>query len=79
MSEQEDLVGREAKHGEKMIWLNVGFWTDGIAPEAGKVIPKRAWGRGWFACKRMSPMGLIQGRRCHSTLCQNSSQRSKIF
>jgi hypothetical protein len=39
MSEQEDLDSREAKHGEKMIWLKVGFWTDTIAPEPGKVIP----------------------------------------
>lgn len=34
---------REAKHGERMIEIKVRFWTDSLASEAGKVIPKHAW------------------------------------
>jgi hypothetical protein len=35
----EDIQSREARHGEKMIEVN-------IAPEQGKVIPKHAWTSG---------------------------------
>ncbi len=37
---------REAKHGEKMIEVKVRFWTDGIASDPGKVVPKNAWTSG---------------------------------
>jgi hypothetical protein len=37
---------REAKHGEKMIEVKIRFWTDGVAAEVGKVIPKNAWTSG---------------------------------
>lgn len=37
---------REARHGEKMIELKLSFWTDEIASEPGKVIPKHAWSSG---------------------------------
>jgi hypothetical protein len=40
-----DVVTREAKHGEKMIEIRVRFWTDQIAPK-GSVIPKHAWTSG---------------------------------
>jgi hypothetical protein len=39
-------AAREAKHGEKMIEVKVRFWTDGITPGAGKVLPKNAWTSG---------------------------------
>jgi hypothetical protein len=42
----EDIQSREARHGEKMIEVKVRFWTDNIAPEQGKVIPKHAWTSG---------------------------------
>jgi hypothetical protein len=61
MSEQEDLESREAKHGEKMIWLKVGFWTDTIAPEPGKVIPRRAWASGVVRMQRNESHGIDPG------------------
>jgi hypothetical protein len=39
----ENIEAREAQHGEKMIEIKLRFWTDNIAPERGKVIPKHAW------------------------------------
>jgi len=33
----------EAKHGERMIELKIAFFTDNIASEEGKVIPKVCW------------------------------------
>jgi hypothetical protein len=42
----QDIESREAKHGEKMIEIKLRFWTDDIASEQGKVIPKHAWTSG---------------------------------
>jgi hypothetical protein len=39
----QDIESREAKHGEKMIEIKLRFWTDDIAEEQGRVIPKHAW------------------------------------
>jgi hypothetical protein len=33
----------EAKHGEKMITLDVKFWTNNIAEQDGHVVPKHGW------------------------------------
>ena len=55
-SENTDLVAREAKHGEKMIEIKLRFWTDQIADEQGKVIPKHAWSSG---------MVRIEGNKSH--------------
>lgn len=45
MADNADLEAREAKHGQKMISVNVRFWTDELA-EQGKVIPKHGWVHG---------------------------------
>ncbi len=46
-SKTEDAAGaREAAHGQKMIELRVRFWTNDLAEEAGKVVPKHAWASG---------------------------------
>ncbi|MBI2155173.1 MAG: hypothetical protein HYU24_15945 [Candidatus Rokubacteria bacterium] len=46
MADDKTNAGREAKHGEKMIEVKVRFWTDSLASDAGKVIPKHAWTSG---------------------------------
>ncbi len=43
---KEDLLAKEAKHGEKMVEIQIRLWTDGIAGEQNKVIPKHAWSSG---------------------------------
>ena len=45
-NEQNKEAAREAKHGEKMIEVKVRFWTDGIASDSGKIVPKNAWTSG---------------------------------
>jgi hypothetical protein len=37
---------REAEHGQKMIEVRVRFWTNDIASEKGKIVPKNAWASG---------------------------------
>jgi hypothetical protein len=39
-------AAREAKYGEKMIEVKVRFWTDSLAGEAGKIVPKHGWTSG---------------------------------
>jgi hypothetical protein len=46
MANENKDAAREAKHGEKMIEVKVRFWTDEIASDAGKVLPKHAWTSG---------------------------------
>jgi len=45
MADTSDLEAREAKHGQKMISVNVRFWTDELT-EQGKILPKHAWVHG---------------------------------
>lgn len=42
----KDIPAVEAEHGEKMIEVRLRFWTNDIADEPGKVIPKHAWTSG---------------------------------
>ncbi|HEY3812785.1 MAG TPA: hypothetical protein VGL66_06130 [Caulobacteraceae bacterium] len=42
----ETVEVTEASHGQKMIELKVRFWTNDIAGEAGKIVPKHAWAAG---------------------------------
>lgn len=58
----EDIEMREAKHGEKMIEIKLRFWTDDIAPEEGKIIPKHA---------RTSGVVSIEPNRSHGITAKN--------
>jgi hypothetical protein len=44
--DQPDTREREAKYGQKMISVNIRFWTDELASEEGKIVPKNAWVHG---------------------------------
>jgi len=46
MAGERDIAALEAKHGEKMIEVKIRFWTNDIASELGKVVPKHAWSSG---------------------------------
>jgi hypothetical protein len=35
------------KNGYKMIWLNVGFWTNNLRGESENIFPKHAWSSGY--------------------------------
>jgi hypothetical protein len=43
---QPAFASRVAKQGEKMIEVRIRFWTDEIASEKGKILPKHAWSYG---------------------------------
>jgi hypothetical protein len=43
---EETVAATDAAHGQKMIELRVRFWTNDIADDAGKVVPKHAWASG---------------------------------
>ena len=49
---------RDAKHGEKMIEVRVRFWTDAIAAEPGRIIPKHAWTSGVVRMERNEAHGI---------------------
>ena len=67
---KKSLVAREAKHGDKMIEIKLRFWTNDIAEEEGKVIPKHAWTSGVVRIERNDSHGIKPGipRPFHSLL-----------
>ena len=58
MPTNEDFASREAKQGEKMIEVKPRFWTNNIADEPGKVIPKHAWAGGVVRIERNKSHGI---------------------
>jgi hypothetical protein len=58
MASKEDIASQEAKQGEKMIEVKIRFWTNDIAPESGKVIPKHAWASGVVRMERNKSHGI---------------------
>lgn len=58
MAAKDDVASQEAKQGEKMIEVKLRFWTNNIAPESGKVIPKNAWASGVVRIERNKSHGI---------------------
>lgn len=56
-----DIEATEAQHGEKMIEVKLRFWTDAIAPELGKVVPKHAATSGVVRMERNVAHGIVPG------------------
>jgi hypothetical protein len=52
----------EAKHGKKMIEVSLRFWTNGIAEEEGKVIPKHALTSGMVHVQGNESHGIVPGK-----------------
>ncbi len=46
MKNENKVAARKARHGEKMVEVKLRFWTNDIAPEEGKILPKHAWACG---------------------------------
>ena len=57
-SQVKEIEEREAKHGEKMISLDVRFWTDGIAETADMIVPKHAVAAGVVKLNRNDSHGI---------------------
>jgi hypothetical protein len=60
-AKEKDLAETEAKHGEKMIEIKLRFWTNEIASEAGKVLPKNAWAGGVVRIEGNKAHGILPG------------------
>ena len=60
----------EAEQGERMIEVKIRFWTNDIAGEPGKVVPKHAWSSGVVRMESNSSHGIVPGhpRPFHSLL-----------
>jgi hypothetical protein len=58
---QETPAALEARHGDKMIEVKLRFWTNNLADEPGKVIPKHAWEGGVVRIERNDSHGIVPG------------------
>src|SRR5688572_23689175 len=58
---KQSTQSQEAKQGEKMIEVKVRFWTNDIAPEDRKVLPKHAWSSGVVRIDRNNTHGITPG------------------
>jgi hypothetical protein len=58
---QETPAALEASHGDKMIEVKLRFWTNKLADEPGKVIPKHAWDSGVVRIERNDSHGIVPG------------------
>lgn len=54
----KEIEEREAKWGEKMISLDVRFWTDGIAETENMIVPKHALAAGVVKLNRNDAHGI---------------------
>ena len=57
----EDVAAREAKHGQKMIEVKLRFWTNGLADEPGRILPKHAWSSGVVRIESNKSHGIVPG------------------
>ena len=62
MAAKKDIGELEAKQGEKMVEVKLRFWTNDIAKEPGKVVPKHAWAAGVVRVERNKSHGLEPGK-----------------
>jgi hypothetical protein len=56
----DDVEGRVAAHGKRMIEVRIRFWTNDIAtpPAPGKIIPKHGWDAGVVDVQRNTSHGI---------------------
>jgi hypothetical protein len=62
MTEKADIESLEAKQGEKMIEIKLRFWTNNIAPDAGRVLQKHAWAAGVVRIERNQSHDIKPGK-----------------
>ena len=59
MASHEDVAELEGKQGEKMITIKLRFWTNKIANEPGKILPRHAWAAGMVQMGRNKSHGIV--------------------
>ncbi len=70
MPTKQNVASLDAKRGEKMIEVRLRFWTDDIAPDKGRVVPKHALTSGYVSMERNKAHGIdpSNARHFHSLL-----------
>ncbi|WP_431014689.1 hypothetical protein [Bradyrhizobium pachyrhizi] len=61
MAKEPTLEAMDADHGLKMIEIKLRFWTNDIADEKGKIIPKHAWSKGVVRVEANKAHGIKPG------------------
>ena len=61
MARQTRRDSLEAKQGEKMIEVQLRFWTDELSPDQGQVVAKHAWTSGVVKIERNESHGIVPG------------------
>ena len=56
---------REAKHGEKNNWSYGEFFSNGIATEKDKIVPKHVWTSGEVVLRSNPSHGIQSGAKRH--------------
>ena len=59
VADEKDIAALEAKHGEKMIEVKIRFWTNDVASEPGKILPKHAWSSGVVRMEANKSHGIV--------------------
>jgi hypothetical protein len=54
----DNTQDREAQRGERMIEVQVRFWTNELADGVGHIQPKHAWDAGVIKIQRNDPHGI---------------------
>src|SRR2546422_8566162 len=62
MPRHDTAASLEAKQGEKMIEIKLRFWTNNIADQPNKVVPKNAWTSGVVRMERNKSHGIQPGK-----------------
>ena len=61
------VEAREADpaRGDRMIELRVRFWTNGIASDEGKIVPRHAWDSGTVEMRSNESHGIVAKQAYH--------------
>lgn len=62
MAKNREASTQDARHGEKMIEVHVRFWTDDIAKQEGRIVPKNAWTSGVVRMERNEAHGITPSK-----------------
>jgi len=74
------IAEQEAKYGEKMIEVKIRFWTNNIASEKGRIIPKHAWSSGVVRMEPNKSHGIVpDSPRPFHTLMDVSAVIEKVL
>ena len=61
MAKRKDISAKIAEHGQKMIEVQIRFWTNDIAEKEGQILPKHAWASGVVKVESNRSHGIRQG------------------